>query len=223
MCTVVTRLEAGEPLRILAIRDEFVSRDFDGPGAWWPEQPTVVGGRDRLAGGTWCASDVSSGRTALVLNRIERRVGRPSRGVLPLAALAHGAAWTEHVDVREMAGFNLVLATPDGVSVWSWNAAALTRADLPTGTHVVTSSGVDADDPKTVAYAPRLGREPWVDVVTSSPPSADPTALIVSRPVEGDTYATVFGQLITSTPGSLLVSHSRTPWQAGTCTEQRWP
>ena len=73
MCTVVTRWAADEPLRILAVRDELVSRDFDDPDAWWPEQPGVIGGRDRQAGGSWCVTDVATGVTALVLNRIERR------------------------------------------------------------------------------------------------------------------------------------------------------
>src|SRR5215475_4284789 len=67
VCTVVLRWTTGEPLRILAIRDEFVSRDFDPPGAWWPEQQGVIGGRDRLAGGSWCVSDPRTDVTALVL------------------------------------------------------------------------------------------------------------------------------------------------------------
>ena len=35
------------PVQILALRDELLSRAFDPPGQWWPEQPAVVGGRDR--------------------------------------------------------------------------------------------------------------------------------------------------------------------------------
>ena len=69
MCTVVVRWSPGQPTQILALRDELTSRDFDDPGRWWPETPDVVGGRDRAAGGTWCASRVSTGTTALVLNR----------------------------------------------------------------------------------------------------------------------------------------------------------
>ena len=83
-----------------AIRDELMSRDFDEPGAWWPHQPGVVGGRDRQAGGSWCVSDVTSGVTALVLNRTERRTGSPSRGVLPLLATAFGSSWPAEVAVR---------------------------------------------------------------------------------------------------------------------------
>jgi hypothetical protein len=134
VCTVVTRWIEGEPVTILAIRDEFVSREFDDPGAWWPDRPNAIGGRDRRAGGSWCVSDVASGTTALVLNRPEKQVGTPSRGVLPLAAVDAGERWTEQIDHREMASFTLVLAGPGGVSAWSWDAVSLRRHEFPAGT-----------------------------------------------------------------------------------------
>jgi uncharacterized protein with NRDE domain len=210
-------------VRILAVRDELVSRDFDPPDEWWPAQPGVVGGRDQQAGGSWCVSDVATGVTALVLNRIERRSGEPSRGVLPLAAVAAGAAWPERIAHREMAAFNLVLAGPSGVTVWTWDTAELRRVELARGLHMITSSGVDTDDAKTAAFAPRFTAEPWLEVVTSCQPADDPGALVVRHPIEGDTYGTVFGQLITAEPGALQIAYSRTPWVAGTWTEDVWP
>jgi hypothetical protein len=222
MCTVVTRWTDGEPLRILAVRDEFVSRDFDPPGAWWPGQPSVIGGRDRRAGGSWCVSDVRTGATALVLNRIERHVGTPSRGVLPLAAIAAGTRWPADVDHRQMASFTLVLAGPDGVTAWDWDAAELARQDLEPGTHVFTSRGADTGDAKAGRLAKEFAERPWLDVVTAQPPADDRTALIVRHEFETDTYATVFGQLITSTAGELAITHSRTPWLADTWVDQRW-
>lgn len=218
MCTVVTRWDAGAPVRILAIRDELVSRDFDEPGEWWPDHPGVIGGRDRLAGGTWCASDSSTGVTALVLNRTERHTGTPSRGVLPLAALAHGSSWPEQVDHRGMASFTLVLAGPDGVLAWTWDARELRRHDLDVGTHVFTSRGIDTGDAKTERYTPRFAAEPWLDVVTEQPPVDDRDGLVVRHEFETDTYATVFGQLITASPGHLEIEYSRTPWRRGTWT-----
>jgi len=223
MCTVVTRWVAGEPMQILGIRDEFVSRDFDGPGAWWPEQPSVVGGRDRRAGGSWCVSDVRTGMTALVLNRTERHVGTPSRGVLPLAAVEAGDRWPDELDHREMASFTLVLAAPDGVRAWSWDAEQLTRRDLDPGTHVFTSRGVDAGDEKAERLAVEFTERPWLEVVTARPPADDRTALIVRHEFETDAYATVFGQLITTAPGHLEIAHSRTPWRAESWVDERWP
>jgi Transport and Golgi organisation 2 len=223
VCTVVTRWEDGAPLRILAIRDEFVSRDFDPPGAWWPDQPSVIGGRDRLAGGSWCVSDIDTGVTALVLNRTERHTGTPSRGVLPLAAVAEGTRWPEQVDHKQMASFTLVLAGPDGVTAWTWDAKDLIQQTLDAGTHVFTSRGLDIGEEKAARLAPKFATRPWKEVVTERPPTDDRTALIVRHPFETDTYATVFGQLITATPGRLRVEHSRTPWDAPTWTEESWP
>jgi uncharacterized protein with NRDE domain len=223
MCTVVTRWADREPLHILAIRDEFISREFDPPGTWWPDQPTAVGGRDRRAGGSWCVSDVPAGVTALVLNRTERHVGAPSRGVLPLLALAAGPDWPDRLTTSEMASFTLVLAAPGGVTAWDWDAAALTRRDLEPGTHVFTSRGVDAADEKAARLAAEFASRPWLEVVTERPPTDDRTALIVKHPFETDTYATVFGQLITATPGTLRISHSRTPWAARGWVDETWP
>jgi hypothetical protein len=223
VCTVVARWNPGEPARILAIRDEVVSRDFDDPGEWWPAQPGVVGGRDQSAGGSWCVSEVTTGVTALVLNRIERRDGTPSRGVLPLAAVASGALWPDVVDHRAMASFNLVLAGPDGITAWTWDAVELRRIELGAGIHMITSRGVDGDDAKTAAFAPRFDTEPWLDVVTSCVPTDDLAALVVRHPFETDTYATVFGQLITAVPGELRLSYSRTPWVDSSWTDATWP
>jgi len=222
VCTVVLRWTTGEPLRILAIRDEFVSRPFDPPGAWWPEQPGVIGGRDRLAGGSWCVSDPRTGVTALVLNRRERRTGTPTRGLLPLAAVRAGESWPDVVDHRQMASFNLVLAAPDGVAVWTWDAAELRRASLTPGQHLITSDGVDADNPETIRFAPLFETQPWYDVVTSTAPSDDPSALVVRHEVDGDVYATVFGQLITAGKGTLRIASSATPWVDGSWSERSW-
>ena len=228
MCTVVLRVDSGDtgdPVRILALRDEFEDREFDEPDTWWPDQPDVVGGRDRRAGGTWCASDVTSGVTALLVNRIERFAGTPSRGLLPLAALARGENWMDAVDHRTMAGFNLILAGPSGVVVWVWDAVELRRTDLGAGTHLVTSRGIDADDAKTVRFAPAFDGSPvgqWRDVVGRCTPDSAESALVVRRDHEGRTYATVFGQSIDAAPGRLTVTHTRTPWRAESWREQTW-
>jgi transport and Golgi organization protein 2 len=222
MCTVVCEWSAGELPQILALRDEFVGREFDDPGTWWPDQPTLVGGRDRVAGGSWCVTDVTSGVTALVVNRFERRDGAPSRGVLPLVAAAHGVRWNDAIDIAGMASFNLALLDGSGVVVWKWDGTELRRTDLAPGLHLITSPGVDADDPKTARFGRQFAQRPWLDVVTSTEPSDDSSALILRRALGGQTYATVFGQQILARPGTLTIRHSRTPWRAGTWVEQSW-
>lgn len=219
MCTVVVRWSAGAPARILALRDELTGRPFDDPGRWWPEHPDAVGGRDRLAGGTWCATRVDTGVTALVLNRPQKRVaepGAPSRGVLPLLAVAHERDWQRGTDLAGMASFALVLVTPAGMTTWDFDGERLETRQFPEGTHMVTSGG--PEDRKAERYLPLFAGaefpEGWRSLVRSAPPADDPGALVVRHEQDGLVYATVFGQLVESAPGRLSLEHSREPWTA---------
>src|SRR3954469_22795195 len=217
VCTVVVQRVEERPLRVLALRDELTTRPFDDPGRWWPEHPDVVGGRDRVAGGTWCATGVATGRTALVLNRPEKRLGdagAPSRGVLPLLAVAHGTDWVSRLDPTGMASFALVLAAPDGLVSWHFDGERLRSVEHSEGTHMVTSGG--AEDRKADRWLARFttGDFPagWRRLVESAPPADDPAALVVRHEQDGLVYATVFGQLIEATPGRLRCEYSRRPW-----------
>ena len=220
MCTVAVRWSPGRPAEILALRDELTTRDFDDPGAWWPEFPGVVGGRDRAAGGTWCATDVGTGATALVLNRPEKRLGDPgasSRGVLPLLGVAHGADWTSHIRLDGMAAFSLVLATPERLTTWLFDGERLTSAEAPEGTLLVTSGG--PEDRKADRWRARFAAasfpDGWRALVHESGPADDPSALVVRHEQDGLVYATVFGQLMHAVPGRLRLEYSRSPWIAG--------
>lgn len=223
MCTVVVRWHPQQPVRLLALRDELTTRAFDEPGRHWPDQPSVVGGRDRAAGGTWAATDVTRGWTALVLNRPQKRVadeGAPSRGVLPLAALRHGPAWPSEVAVQGMASFALVLVTPDVLRLWVFDGEALTATDLGPGTHMVTSGG--AEDGKADRFLARFEAGDWKAVVTEQQPADDPAALVVRHEKDGLVFATVFGQLVDASPGRLQLEQSRTPWRAEGWNFQDW-
>jgi uncharacterized protein with NRDE domain len=214
VCTVVVRWSPGAAVEVLALRDELVGRDFDDPGAWWPDQPTVVGGRDRVAGGSWCVTDTATGVTALVLNRPQKRDGSPSRGALPLLAVAHGTAWPDHLDVTGMASFAVVLAAPDALTLWVFDGEQLTSEALPEGTHMVTSGG--AEDGKADRYLADFAAAPadtWPSLVAAHEPRDDVAALVVHHPFEGGVYATVFGQVIAAQPGRVDLQWSRTPWR----------
>jgi hypothetical protein len=222
VCTVVVRWSPGRPTHLLALRDELSTRSFDDPGEHWPDLPGVVGGRDRTAGGTWCASDIAAGATALVLNRPQKRVaepGAPSRGVLPLMALEHGPDWRQAVELEGMASFALALATPDVVELWVFDGTELSSSELGEGTHMITSGG--AEDGKAERFLAAFDGPDWRAVVQGQEPEDDPTALVVRHERDGLVFATVFGQLIESSPGRLHLEHSRAPWTAG-WTSQDW-
>ena len=224
MCTVVVRWSPGSPVQILALRDELVGRDFDNPSRWWPEHPDVVGGRDRRAGGTWCASRIDTGVTALVLNRPDKLVAdadAPSRGVLPLLAAVYEELWADHVVLPGMASFALVLATPDRLRTWDFDGTTLTSRSLPPGTHLVTSGG--AEDGKADRYLSTFAtsdfQHGWLDVLRNTEPRDDPASLVVRHEREDEqherqVFATVFGEVIEGRPGRLQLQFARTPWGA---------
>lgn len=219
------RWQPGQAVRLLALRDELVGRAFDDPGTWWPSSPVVVGGRDRQAGGTWCATSVVTGTTALVLNRPQRQVaapGAPSRGVLPLLAVGAGAAWPSAVALDGMASFLLVLAGPDELTTWEFDGTSLTSRSLGPGTHMVTSGGTE-DRRAQRHLAALTGTDDWLALVTAQVASADPSSLLVRHEVGDRVFATVFGQLLEASPGRLVVESSRTPGDASSWTTRTWP
>ena len=218
MCTVVVRWTPDKPSLVLALRDELTTRAFDEPDAFWPDLPDVVGGRDSVAGGTWCASRVTTGVTALVLNRPQKRgadSGAPSRGVLPLLGVSHEHEWAAHVDLAGMASFALVLVTPRQLTTWTYDGTALSKDEYDAGTHMVTSGGVE--DGKAERYLDDFrdadNADSWRELIRRDAPSDDLAELVVRRELADVAYATVFGQLIESARGSLLLRYSRTPWR----------
>lgn len=213
MCTVVVRWSPGDAVEILALRDELVGRAFDDPGHWWPQQPTVIGGRDRTAGGSWCVTDTATSVTGLVLNRPQRRAGTPSRGALPLLAVQHGADWPAHLGVNGMASFAVVLAASESLTLWVFDGSTLTSDALPPGTHMITSGG--EEDGKADRYLTDFAAAPLDAWTQLDGPQDDRAALVVRHEMETAVYATVFGQVISASPGEVQLTWSRTPWIAG--------
>lgn len=238
MCTVVCRWSPGAeiPVQLLALRDEWASRTFDLPAAWWPGQPRVVGGRDRLGGGTWCASDVRSGSTAVLLNRGDRPLaapGAPSRGVLPLLAVDRLDRWPAAIELAGMASFNLVLAQPEALNWWYFDGQTLRGEQLAPGSYLFTPRGL-AGPPADRRFAGLNDRladrnapterawSAWLPIVTESVPSTDPLELLVRIPRGTDSFETVFGQFIAARPGSLRLDYVRTPDRHDAWTVRYW-
>jgi uncharacterized protein with NRDE domain len=117
MCSIILRI-GPDGVLIGANRDEMLARSWEAPAKYWPG---IVGGRDRLGGGTWMALN-RHGVMAAILNRhgsLGPAPGKRSRGELPLLALREtsakaAAARLSQLDAGAYRSFNLVLVDLDG-------------------------------------------------------------------------------------------------------------
>lgn len=173
MCTVILLLRPGHtwPVLIAANRDERLDRPWNPPGAYWPEQPSAIAGRDQLGGGTWMA--MRSGLVAAVLNRpgsLGPAPGKLSRGGLPLMAVQHKSAADAAGALLELDGaayrsFNVVVA--DRHSAHFVHGLGHGRPKgwaLPPGCHVVTAHDPnDPASPRAQAQLPRFTAAPVPD------------------------------------------------------------
>jgi uncharacterized protein with NRDE domain len=208
------------PLLLGAVRDEFADRAWDPPGRHW--DGALVGGRDRVAGGTWLAVDPTAPAVAALLNGRRLPVPpdgrRPSRGGLPLSALTRppadpGPPLPEGAELARYDGFHLLRATVDRVDVWSWDGLTPTHHRLDPGDHVIVNGGVDVDTPLVdrllTALAglpttdPRPGRPTaeawhgWVDLMAGNGiDPTDPRALIVRRIFQNRVYGSTSASLV---------------------------
>lgn len=174
MCTVILLSRPGTewPLRLAANRDERLDRSWDPPGRYWTEQPDVLAGRDRTAGGTWLGVS-DGGVVAAVLNRsnsLGPAAGKASRGELPLLGLRHSSAASAAAHIGALDGsawrpFNLLLADrADTFFLRGTGAAEIDLVALTPGLHMVTA--LDVDDPaspRTVRHLPRFAGTDWSD------------------------------------------------------------
>ena len=166
MCTVFLLHRPGHawPVMLAANRDEMLGRPWAQPAAHWPEFPDIIGGIDRMAGGTWMAMN-RRGVVATVLNRVGSlgpAPGKRSRGELPLIALAGGnaaeaAAIIQGLDAGEFRPFNMVLADPTGGVFLAGLGQGQARADvLPPGLSMVTAHAPnDTTAPRIARHLPR--------------------------------------------------------------------
>ncbi len=156
MCTVLVRLDphGAWPVLVAFVRDEDRSRPTAPPDAWWPEHPTAIGGRDEVAGGTWLAVDAGHPPAlALLTDQFDPHATlpdpatSPTRGTLPLLALARGAHFDLEADapgnVHAYQSFHLVSIAPEhgdwNIERWGWDGTALEHEQLGPGDHVVAS------------------------------------------------------------------------------------
>jgi hypothetical protein len=171
MCTVILLHRPGAtwPVLIAANRDERLDRAWDPPAAHWPG---LIGGRDRLGGGSWMAVN-QHGVMAAVLNRVGSlgpEPGKRSRGELPLLALkagsaAEAAAIMAGWDAAQWRPFNLVLADRHGGHYVEGLGEGRPRVTaLPPGLSMVTAYPPnDAASARTARHLPRWRQAPAPD------------------------------------------------------------
>jgi hypothetical protein len=164
MCTVILlrRPNADWPLLLAANRDERLDRAWDPPAEFWPG---IIGGRDRLAGGSWMAMN-RHGVIASVLNRVGSLGPDPakrSRGDLPMLALegasaAEAAGRIGALDAGLWRPFNMVLA--DAATAWFIAGLGAGRPEvtaLGEGVSMITAHPPnDRASPRTARHLPRF-------------------------------------------------------------------
>lgn len=111
-----------------------------------------------------------------------------------------------------MASFAVVLASPQqGIWHWEFDGHDLTETSLAAGTHMFTAGPYEQG--RAARYVPQFlaadSAEGWRALVGGSLAGADPTDLLVDRPHEGSTFATVFAQVMQVQAGRLSLTHSR--------------
>jgi len=213
VCTVVLLLRPGHawPVLIAANRDERLDRPWDPPGAYWPEQPGTMAGRDRLGGGTWMA--MRGGLLAAVLNRpgsLGPAPGKLSRGGLPLLAVRHPSASAATdallaLDAAEYRSFNMVVADRRSAHfIRGLGHGRLEGWALPPGCHIVTAHDPnDPDSPRARAHLPRFAAASAPDPATGDwaawqallADGSGPRAAALNVPPE-DGFGTVCSSLV---------------------------
>lgn len=224
--------DAPWPVLLAAVRDEFVERSWDPPAAHWNGPwGTLVGGRDRQAGGTWLAVDPSADRPAVaaVLNGGRREplpdgATRPTRGHLALRVLA-GDGVPAGAELEAYDCFHLLLATAGRQEMWSWDGSDLRHRVLEPGHHIAVNGGLDSPrDPLVPHFRPLLAALPdpdpgagdwggWVDLLTGDGLAGDDErALLVDKVVEGHAYGSTSASLVgVSVDGRLRYDFTATP------------
>jgi uncharacterized protein with NRDE domain len=150
MCTLAIyfRVSPRWPVIIAANRDEFLDRAASDPVSLC-EHPSVVGGKDLRAGGTWLGIN----EHAMVAGLLNRHTDAPnpdarSRGLLCLDALRHrSAAEAARFAAGERGAdynpFNLLVAGPDHAFVAYNRLSHIEVAELKPGMHLLTNLDVN--------------------------------------------------------------------------------
>ncbi len=154
MCLVVFAWQAHPQYRLILAgnRDESHQRPTQ-DAHWWPDNESILAGRDLQAGGTWLAMS-KSGRFATVTNFRERQ-GRKtmfeSRGTLVTGFVAGSQSLREFessISNKDYAGFSLLLS--DGESMFYLSNRDDLEANVAPGIYGLSNASLDTPWSKVV-------------------------------------------------------------------------
>jgi uncharacterized protein with NRDE domain len=155
MCLLLFAHRVGQySLAVAANRDEAHARPSL-PAAFWPDAPDVLGGRDRLHGGTWLGL-TRGGRFAAITNFRDgppRRTPAPSRGSLVRFLLTDPRPLPDclgHIrrDAGRYHGFSLLAG--DGDALWFYSNREDRLRVLEPGIYGLSNHLLDTPWPKVV-------------------------------------------------------------------------
>ena len=160
MCLVVFAWQTHPQYRLILAgnRDESHRRPTQ-DAHWWPDNESILAGRDLQAGGTWLAVS-KSGRFATVTNFREGqsgRAGRSSRGALVTDFVADSlstVAYESSVANDDFEGFSLLINDGETMSYLS-NRDEL-EAKLDPGIYGLSNASLDTPWSKVVRAKSRL-------------------------------------------------------------------
>lgn len=166
MCLIVFAVDVHPqyPFIFAANRDERHDRPTT-RAQFWAEDPSILAGRDEVAGGTWCGV-TRTGRFGAVSNFRDpstHRPDAPSRGNLVRRYLTDGRAPRQYlIDLEEKAsaynGFNLIVGDLTGVTIGYFSNRGGSPELLAPGIHGVSNHLVNTPWPKVEQSKERLKR-----------------------------------------------------------------
>lgn len=139
---------------VAANRDEFYQRKTE-PASFWKDHPTILGGRDLEANGTWMAMN-KEGKISLVTNYRDLsniNPNAPSRGQLVSDFLLNGVSAEKYLAQVEKKGktyngFNLVVGTGDKLHYYSNYKDGV--EEIPSGLHGLSNHLLNTPWPKVL-------------------------------------------------------------------------
>jgi uncharacterized protein with NRDE domain len=154
MCLILFAIDCHPKYRLVmaANRDEYYNRQTL-PADFWPDNPSILAGRDGYQGGTWMGITTSGRLAALTNYRDPSRHNpqAPSRGHLVQRFLESSVSPETYMQGLldkgdRYNGFNLLTGTPESLYYYS-NREKVVRP-LDSGYHAVSNSLLDVPWPK---------------------------------------------------------------------------